>query len=1254
MDKRNRLKICVVLIFSTVLSLNVNFIIENCYQKTPNKSQNDFNSKGFQNEELNNQGIVQDYYTKEWLNNSNFDSQNSWFSVEEGDTSDVSGYIDSGQANLEILGEKHTFSLIADPPTASNWTEMDNPEFPNRPDSYGISNDGCRVSHEYDDQTAVQNPSVHWEKNVTMPIDMSDYIITSASIQAIVNATVDDNLDRYYDYVYNRRARVDPTQYVDTYGVGDYIKFYILISDLEKNKKYEIAYFQTESIGSGSPPGKDILDDTYMLIYSEEDLIFFLTSVLSSDNYNFTVTIGIRLNIEDNCLYQWDLDNFDEIIINFVNLTFIYEKKIDQFTAISWNQVGNKLEGSSIDITNATLNFKYKVDRNWPTSSPNSEIRVYINNRIHPETVKLSNAKSTFQDIKIGGFDVKNLILIEENISVSIQVYIADPFTLNQTITISIDNASLFISYIDNIVEAKTRLDLFLESTNKTLEKSIEATMGNFVNITAIYKDNLNEFIQNAIVQLKGLGSPKNLTENGILEQYNITIQTSNLKLGNNFLILSASKKYYESVEIQINIKVIERETDLQLFLDKHDKTLDKSIQMFYGNSGNITITYKDKELDPNVHISGASVELTELGTPKNLIEDILLEQYTVIIDTKDLGLGFTYLIVNAQKENYSFQSIQFKIEVLERESYINKTFLNQIESTELSIQWNETLTIEITYYDNMTKNFISNALVQLLGVGISKNFTENNPLNYSLCCSTGDLKLGLNFLTISAQKENYTLSTKIITISVLERTSYLDISLNNINSTKDKSIGLSIGNILNVTIRHIEISCHNTIKNSMIQIVSEQFSENLTYNQYFDHYTILINTSDLGIGIKIFTIITEKPKFQTLSLDLRISVERIKSEIITLSGEPKTEIEVGSQAKLEICLLNSETNDTIKGAIVEYSWEFGIGILVDNNNDGIYEVLLQERDVGSYTITITAHAGDNYDFTSYELSLIVIELAPIIPETLTILWVILLILSVIIGVLGALSLRTYVIMPRKLKTRNALLLRTQRFKDVENIQGVLLIHTTSGLPLFSKNYSNLMEGKNTLFSGFIQAISLVSQEISYKKQAKTKLNPRSTPEGIPQVVELDFKHFLCIMLDVEELRTVLILKHKSSKRLKTQLLNFSLTTYVKFSEALKNWDNDLSMFNKELPPFLENYFNLIYKNNFELTMNRSDFEEIRKETNFSRNVSKIMNVIFPLIEAEHTFKLIDLLEKAGDMDEDLIIDSIEELIKHQILIPIN
>ena len=935
-DKREYIRVSVILIISIILFLNVNIIFENTCQKIFSNSYCDNNSNKFQSEDLNTQGTVQDYHTIEYLNNSNFNSQNSWFYIEEGDITDVNGNLNSGQANFQILGEEHTLSVIADPPLSVNWTEKDNPTLPDRPDIDEITSEGCRVSHIFNDITAVQQPSVHWDQNISMPFDMSDYEIKSASIQAIVNATVDENLDRLDDYLNKDLARTSPNYIVDTYSIGDFIQYYILVSDLEKNRVYEIAYFQTEEIGSSNPPGKDYLYDTYMLSVSQEDLIYSLTSVLSTDNSNFTITLGITLHIEDNVADYWDLDSFDEIYIKFVNLTFRYEKKIDQYTSISWNQIGNKLEGSNIDIINSTLSFKYKINRNWPITLPNSEIRVYLNNRIHPETVKLSTAKSEFQDIKIDGFNVKNLIIPEENISISIEVYIADySFTLNQTIIISIDNASLFISYIDNVEEAKTKLDLYLESEKKTLEKTIDVTIGNPVNITIIYKDLLDQFIPNAIVQLEGLGSPKMLTENNIVEQYNISIQTNNLEFGDNYLIISASKKYYESIEIPINI-----------------------------------------------------------------------------------------------------------------------------------------------------------------------------------------------------------------------------------------------------------------------------------------------------------------------------NVEKINCEILSLSGEPRIEIKAGSQAKIEVSLINLDSNELIKDANVEYSWKFGNGTIEDNNDDGIYETVLQKCSSGTYTINITAYAGDNYHFEHYELNLIVHKPTGISKELLILFIIISITSLIIVGLLTAISLKTYIFAPRKIKKRNELLLRTQIFKDAENIQGILLIHTESGLPLFSKNYSDIMKGKKTLFSGFIQAVSLVSDEISNNKISKIPLKEPYNKLKAQKIIELDFKHFFCLILDIEELRTVLILKYRSSKRLKEQMFNFSLYTYLQISEHLKKWDNSLDRFREVIPPLLNKYFNLYYKEFFKLAIHNPSLDEIKKKLNLTKLQLRILDELMLIAKESRSFKLMALLEKFSEKNEDSVIDTIQVLITHEIIIP--
>jgi len=202
------------------------------------------------------QDSIVDNYQKQWIENPSFNSPiDQWFFDSGGDITDISASVEEGQSNFEINGESGVISLIDHPPSASNWTESDNPDFPNKPDNYEINSEGCWASHLFDDQTAVQTVCIEWDKNITLPMDMSDYIISSASVRAIVNATVDENLDRYWDYYYGRRARIDPDAWVNTYGVGDFVRFYVMISDMEKDKTYEVAYFQTVDIGSGNAPG---------------------------------------------------------------------------------------------------------------------------------------------------------------------------------------------------------------------------------------------------------------------------------------------------------------------------------------------------------------------------------------------------------------------------------------------------------------------------------------------------------------------------------------------------------------------------------------------------------------------------------------------------------------------------------------------------------------------------------------------------------------------------------------------------------------------------------------------------------------------------------------------------------------------------------------------------------------------------------------------------------------------------------------
>ena len=664
-------------------------------------------------------------YTTQLLKDCSFDSPlECWNSTIEGDISDVNASLSPGEAHYNIMGEHRTFSLISNPPLNSTWNAVPNVDYPSFPDYYGINQNGVWVSH-YWDEGPDQSVAINWDMNLTMPVDMSDYVITSANVSTIVNGSVETYSADPPDYTDGIDTANDDC---DRFSIGDYVRFYVKISDLEKSKEYEIAHLQTTNLGQDSDPEIEYLNDSQLVPITEESLIIFLTSVLNSDNHNFTLTIGMRIWCEDN--FPQDSDWWKMLMIKSINLTFTYEKMINKFTTLSWNQIGGKINDLSdydIELIDAKLNFKYKLDNEWPSSlSPNSELRILVNNNKLLETIKFIETNYTidFQEAKPGGFYVKSLISEEENVSIAIELYLADEFTLGEIITISLDDVFLEISY---------------------------------------------------------------------------------------------------------------------------------------------------KEFIPE-----------------------------------------------------------------------------------------------------------------------------------------GDLSL-----------------------------------------------------------------------------------------------------------ILIFTL-----------------------------------------------------------------------------------------------------------------------------------------LIVVIGILGALSLRSYVFLPHHKKRESYLILRTQKFKDIRNIQGIILIHRESGLPIFSKEYSSLIKSKKTLFSGFIQAISIIGDEMSQEEPNKIDKIKSMKKIDSQKIIELDLKQFFCLILDIEELRSVLILKSRSSKRIKQTLFNFTLAAYLKISKNLEDFNNDVTQYSQLISPLLDEYFELFYKDNFITEYTTSDLQNIKRKHRLSKIQVHILEKIFMILKERRTFRLMNIIEELSDKNEDLIIDGLEKLIEQKLILP--
>ncbi|MFW9823758.1 MAG: hypothetical protein ACFFE4_12520 [Candidatus Thorarchaeota archaeon] len=601
--------------------------------------------------------------TTPWIKNPTMESpiEPGWFwkNGTEGDNSDVGATSTPNQADIRILGETKTFSGLSGVPNSSNslgWLKLQNGDFL-LPDTSLINGTGCYVSHFLDETTGggqVYNyPSVHWKNNVSITDDMSDFNITSASIALIFNATVDANVDTPND-------PIDGIN-IDRFAIGDDVTFYVELSDLENSYSFRIGEFKSEYLGqeaSGYPTILNITDSELNYV-DEQDIIAALNTVLEYDNHNFTVILGIDIYCEDNLgVGGGDQDKWDELIIKSFNLTFTYEKKIDPFTTISWNQVGNQLSGANIQITEALFNFKYKIDKLWSTSAPLSEIRFLINDKIYSEeTIKLSSATTILQDAKVGGFDVTGFVDKDVNISVSIEVILKDTFYLDEIVTISIDDVYLNISYITTYPDKETNMQILLNGVNKTSDPVIEVIKDTILNITVMYTNGTGDHINGAIIQVSGDRLLANLTENISLEYYSLTFNvTDNLLMGVNILSVEASFPDHETKQLNPRITVRKILTQISSLSGSN------SINIESGSIATLEIVLNDTDFGGI--IKGAYVTYTWAGGD-GILEDNNDDGIYVAV-LQNIPTGTYPIFISAfAGDDYTVENIQITLNVI-------------------------------------------------------------------------------------------------------------------------------------------------------------------------------------------------------------------------------------------------------------------------------------------------------------------------------------------------------------------------------------------------------------------------------------------------------------------------------------------------------------------------------------------------------------------------------------------------------------
>jgi len=458
--------------------------------------------------------------------------------------------------------------------------------------------------------------------------------------------------------------------------------------------------------------------------------------------------------------------------------------------------------------------------------------------------------------------------------------------------------------------------------------------------------------------------------------------------LGNNSLLIYANSSNFVNKFINITVKVI-RETEIHV---DNDFINDVPFEQ------NFTVQFNYTEKNSGLGINAEFLSTDWLGIYH--FSEISQGIYNLNCSTIGYIAGQLYtlnLYVNSYE--YEEQSITIKIFITELKStlelLVNNTPLQANDIYSVDVRENVNVTV---FFNDINSNPLNGATINITGGMFSYLLDEDIIKNqYSIILNGTDLGQGIDNLNIFAQLVNYEPQSIPFIIEVIEKATNIQVFFNGLNVTDDPTRDITIGETLNITVKYIDINSQH-VQGATIQL-SGDFSSVLSENSNFKQYSYILNSAQLDIGVRIITLTASKINFQLQTENLRINVQRIRTEI---SGNSIIEILAGATILIEVELTDEDFGGPITDANVMYRWQFGEGELTDLNSDGIYIVEVTSKPVGTYVLTITADKGDNYDFQRFQITIIITNL----PDNFLFFLILLL-----IGILTVVSLISYFVL---------------------------------------------------------------------------------------------------------------------------------------------------------------------------------------------------------------------------------------------------
>jgi hypothetical protein len=704
---------------------------------------------------------------------------------------------------------------------------------------------------------------------------------------------------------------------------------------------------------------------------------------------------------------------------------------------------------------------------------------------------------------------------------------------------------------------------------------------------------------------------------------YSEDIDTSSLGLGNYDFSFNTTLEFYEN------------ETAIELI---HLKIINQSLALEVPSAAinAMANSYAICQVNVTGAISGALIPgdaniTTDWDNPYQVTNHangtFTLNFSTIDIPTHGVFESFT-ITVFANKTDYGATTgfITLIVNPIQTIAVANKSIVNAY--------LNEVIGLKVNYTIEDSNELISGAICSVEWQGASNIVSVADGFIISL--DTKGLSINHYTALIKVEHVGYAHAFKSVTITISDQNVNLKVAINSLEVGENSLVETSYNEVITLSCRAYAALEQIYLSGGTITFINEQYEQSLVKsdNSWFNT-SIPISTSTFSLGINYIYIEFQQENFTTTTFSFQILVNQIEFDVQTIGFQDSIEVNIGEKILIRINLTEFGTKNFIENATISYSCDFGYGYF-EEIGDGIYELelVIPENIRGNYKITlIILKEGTVYKTTQDSFILVIKE-----PELSIIwIWIILAISAAIVSVLGILSLRSYVFLPKKKK------------RDLE-LQQRIHIHKKSGLALYNKTISIFKNQNETIISGFIQAISIFSESLV---DGDTLVNRKDYIQDkyLKNVFELNFKYFYLLICEYEAIRAILIIKERSSNRLRKQLNLLAVAIYEQFPEKLEHFDGSIAGIKDGIDVLLNQFLFLYYYEPFSLTNNELYFSKIKNSGDLTIMETRIINVILSEFRSEKVFKLNTLVGSVHEENKDLVIDGIRSLINKKILI---